>query len=491
MLLASVVTGSPEQHIHKSAGQNNPQMKQSLAAIPEEQPNTLTAMPKQTVDNLIHAKWVIPVNPSNRILVNHAIAIKQGVILDILDSTQAEKTYKSSKTYRLDSHALIPGLINAHGHASMTLFRGLADDLPLMSWLNNHIWPAERRWVSEEFVADGTELAIAEMLLSGTTCFSDMYFYPNVVAKMAHKHKIRAHIMMPILEFPSAWAENAEEYIHKGLTIHDDYRHHDLINVGFGPHAPYTVSDESLERIRMLSDELDALIHIHLHETCHEIEESMRQFGERPLQRLHRLGLLSPRLQCVHMTQINDDDIQLLKENGCHIVHCPESNLKLASGFCPITQLNEAGINVALGTDGAASNNDLDMLGEAKTAALLAKGVSQNATSIPAHQALRMATYNGAKALGLEASIGSLEPNKSADMIAIDLSHLIDQPIYDPISHLIYNGCGQKVSHVWVKGKMLVDQGELISIDIKTLQFKVSQWRDKIRIAENQQSMSF
>ena len=199
MLLASVVTGSPEQHIHKSAGQNNPQMKQSLAAIPEEQPNTLTAMPKQTVDNLIHAKWVIPVNPSNRILVNHAIAIKQGVILDILDSTQAEKTYKSSKTYRLDSHALIPGLINAHGHASMTLFRGLADDLPLMSWLNNHIWPAERRWVSEEFVADGTELAIAEMLLSGTTCFSDMYFYPNVVAKMAHKHKIRAHIMMPIL----------------------------------------------------------------------------------------------------------------------------------------------------------------------------------------------------------------------------------------------------------------------------------------------------
>lgn len=448
-------------------------------------------MPKQTVDSLIHAKWIIPVNPNNRVLLNHAIAIKQGLILDILDSTLADKTYKSSKTYRLDSHAIIPGLINAHGHASMTLFRGLADDLPLMSWLNNHIWPAERRWVSDEFVADGTELAIAEMLLSGTTCFNDMYFYPNITAKMAHKHKIRAQIMMPILEFPSAWADNAEEYIHKGLALHDDYRNHDLINIGFGPHAPYTVSDESLERIRVLADELDAVVHIHLHETEQEIEEALRQGGERPLQRLDRLGLLSPRLQCVHMTQLNEEDINLLQENGCHVIHCPESNLKLASGFCPIAQLMDAGINVALGTDGAASNNDLDMLGEAKTAALLAKGVSRNAASVPAHQALRMATINGAKALGLDASIGSLEANKSADITAINLNQLIDQPIYDPISHLIYSTCGQKVSHVWIKGKLLVEQGELTSLDTKALQYKVVEWRDKIRIAENQQSMQF
>lgn len=453
--------------------------------------STATKMPKQTVDTLIYAKWVIPVNPENRVLSDQAIAIKKGAILDILDAGQAEQTYRSGKTYRLDSHAVIPGLINSHGHAGMTLFRGLADDLPLMNWLNNHIWPAERRWISDDFVADGTELAIAEMLLSGTTSFTDMYFYPNVVAKVAHKHKIRAQIMMPVLEFPSAWAENAEEYIHKGLAIHDDYRNHDLINVGFGPHAPYTISDESLERIRMLADELDATVHIHLHETAHELEESLSQQGRRPLQRLHELGLLSPRLQCVHMTQIEDEDIALLQESGCHVIHCPESNLKLASGFCPTTKLIDAGVNVALGTDGAASNNDLDMLGEAKTAALLAKGVAQDASALPAHQVLRMATYNGAKALGLEASIGSLESGKCADITAVDLGDLTHQPVYDPISHLIYHACGQKVSHVWVNGKLLVDEGRLCSIDTQALHNRVNKWRDKIRIAENQQSMNF
>ena len=448
-------------------------------------------MPKQTVDSLIHAKWIIPVNPDNSVLTDHAIAVKKGVIVDILDSTLASQNYRSAKTYHLDSHAVIPGLINMHGHAGMTLFRGLADDLPLMNWLNNHIWPAERRWVCDEFVADGTELAIAEMLLSGTTCFTDMYFYPNVTARLVHKHKLRAQIMIPVLEFPSAWAENADEYIHKGLSLHDDYRNHDLINIGFGPHAPYTVSDQSFERIRMLANELDAVVHIHLHETAHEIEEAVSQQGPRPIQRLEQLGLLSPRLQCVHMTQVIPEDITLLRDNGCHVIHCPESNLKLASGFCPSAQLLEAGVNVALGTDGAASNNDLNMFGEANTAALLAKGLTGDASALPAHQALRMATYNGAKALGLENEIGSLEAGKFADITAVDLSGIAQQPVYDPISHLIYHSCGQQASHVWVNGRLLVDGGTLTGLDTHALSRKISRWRDKIKVAENQQSMNF
>ncbi len=448
-------------------------------------------MAKQKADSLIKAKWIIPVNPDNQVLTNHSLIINNGLIEDILDSDQAERNYRCNKQYDLGAHAIIPGLINAHGHAGMTLFRGLADDLPLMSWLNNHIWPAERRWVSEEFVADGTELAIAEMLLSGITCFSDMYFFPNQTAKIAHKHKIRAQIMMPVLEFPSAWASNAEEYIHKGLSIHDDYRNHELITIGFGPHAPYTVSDESFEKIRMLADELDAPVQIHLHETAHELEDSLKQSGLRPIQRLNQLGLLSPRLQSVHMTQVNEEDIHLLADNGCHIIHCPESNLKLASGFCPIGRLMDCGINIALGTDGAASNNDLDMLGEVKTAALLAKGVSHRADTLTAYQALRMATYNGAKALGMEDSIGSLEIGKSADITAINLDGLKHQPIYDPISHLIYTNCSQDISHVWVKGRALMDQRKLTSIDMDALQCKVAVWRDKIRFAENQQSMNF
>ncbi len=448
-------------------------------------------MAKQKADSLIKAKWIIPVNPKNQVLTGHSLVIKQGLIVDLLESDLAEKNYRCSKHYELNEHALIPGLINAHGHAGMTLFRGLADDLPLMNWLNNHIWPAERRWVNEEFVADGTELAIAEMLLSGTTCFSDMYFFPNQTAKIAHKHKIRAQIMMPVLDFPSAWAGSADEYIHKGLSIHDDYRNHELISIGFGPHAPYTVSDEPLEKVRMLADELDAPIQIHIHETAHELEEALTKNAQRPLQRLNTLGLLSPRLQSVHLTQVEDSDIELLAENGCHVVHCPESNLKLASGFCPVGRLSENGINVALGTDGAASNNDLDMLGEAKTAALLAKGVSQRADTLTAYQALRMATYNGAKALGLEESIGSLEIGKSADITAINLDSLKHQPIYDPISHIIYTNCSQDISHVWVKGRILVDQRKLTSIDTERLQCKIAGWRDKIIIAENQQSMNF
>jgi len=435
---------------------------------------------KQPVDSLIHAKWIIPVDPANSVLENYAVAVNDGQIIDVLPSIEAQQRYQPIDNVKLDQHALIPGLINAHGHAAMTLMRGLADDLPLMEWLNSHIWPAEQRLVCEEFVAAGTELAIAEMLLSGTTCFSDMYFFPDIVAKVAHQHKIRAQITPPILEFPSAWASNADEYIQKGLNTQDNYRNHPLIQVGFGPHAPYTVSDESLTRIGILANELDANIQIHLHETAQEITDAAANDGQRPLKRLENLNLLSPRLQCVHMTQINDEDIALLKEYGCHVIHCPESNLKLASGISPIASLLDAGINVALGTDGAASNNDLDMFGEMKAAALLAKGFGQDATALPAPQALRMATINGAKALGIDKITGSLEIGKAADMIAINLDAIGMQPVYNPVSQLVYSHCGQQVSHVWVDGELLVDNKQLSGFDINALKTKVQSWRDKV-----------
>ena len=435
---------------------------------------------KQPVDSLIHAKWVIPVDPADSVLEDHAVAVSDNLIIDILPSTEARARYQPCDSIELDQHALIPGLINAHGHAAMTLMRGLADDLPLMEWLNNHIWPAEQRLVCDEFVAVGTELAIAEMLLSGTTCFSDMYFFPDVVAKVAHQHKIRTQIYPPILEFPSAWASNADEYIQKGLTVKDNYRNHPLIQIGFGPHAPYTVSDESLTRIAVLANELDASIQIHLHETAQEITDATANNGLRPLKRLENLNLLSPRLQCVHMTQIDNEDISLLKEYGCHVIHCPESNMKLASGISPVTTLLDAGINVALGTDGAASNNDLDMFGEMKAAALLAKGFSQDATALPAPQALRMATLNGAKALGIDKITGSLEIGKAADIVAVNLDSIGMQPVYNPVSQLVYSHGGQQVSHVWVNGELLVQDKQLTGFDINALKTKVQSWRDKV-----------
>lgn len=441
---------------------------------------------KLAADSLIQAEWIIPVEPANQVLKDHALVIKDGLIIDILPADEAQQNYQAQQHFDLHGQILIPGLINTHGHAAMTLLRGLADDLPLMEWLTEHIWPAEQRLVCDEFVAVGTELAIAEMLLNGTTCFSDMYFYPDVVARTAHQHKVRAHISPPVLEFPSAWASNADEYIEKGLKLRDNYRNHPLIQVGFGPHAPYTVSDESLTRIGILANELDATIQIHLHETAQEVTDALAESGKRPLQRLADLNLLSPRLQCVHMTQIDESDIALLSEFGCHVLHCPESNLKLASGISPISKLLDAGINVALGTDGAASNNDLNMLGEMRTAALLAKVQSENATSVPAHQALRMATLNGAKALGIDQITGSLEVNKAADIVAINLNNIALQPLHNPVSQLVYTDCSSQVTNVWVSGEQLVAERQLTGFDLHTLTHKVQSWRDKIADSDNQ-----
>lgn len=435
----------------------------------------------QTIDTLINARWVIPVEPDGQTLGHHSIAVHGGKIVEVLPTNDATKKYRATETVDLKQHAVIPGLVNAHTHAAMSLFRGLADDLPLMDWLNHHIWPAEAKWVSPDFVRDGTELAIAEMLKSGTTCFNDMYFFPDVTAHAAANAGMRACVGLIMIDFPSAWAQNADEYLHKGLKLHDDLRNNGLVNTAFAPHAPYTVSDGPLEKIRMYADELDIPIHMHVHETAHEVDAGKTAHGMRPLARLAKLGLLGPRLIAVHMTQLLPEEIKTLAQDNVSVIHCPESNLKLASGFCPVQALVKTGVNVALGTDGAASNNNLDMLEEIRIAALLAKGASNDATAIPAHTALRMATLNGAKALGIETRTGSLTAGKAADIAAIDLSVISSQPVYDPVSQIVYTATRDQVSDVWVNGRHLLAKHQLTSLDETALREKAAQWHDKIQ----------
>ncbi|MEQ8955109.1 MAG: TRZ/ATZ family hydrolase, partial [Gammaproteobacteria bacterium] len=351
------------------------------------------------IDLLIHAKWIVPVVPAGTVLEDHALAVSGRKIVDLLPGAEADLRFQSKTTMRLSQHVLIPGLVNAHGHAPMSLLRGIADDMSLKQWLEQHIWPLEGKLVNEEFVQDGAELAIAEMIHAGTTCFADMYFFPDVVGQAAESCGLRAQLASPVLDFPTVWAADADEYIRKATQLHDDFRNSELVTTAFGPHAPYTVSDEPIRKLAVLAEELEIPVHMHVHETAQEVADGLASTGVRPLARLNKLGMVNPNLVCVHATQLDPSEIDLLAQQAASVVHCPESNLKLASGFCPVKLLQQAGVNVALGTDGAASNNDLDLLSDLRTAALLAKAVGGDASAVPAHQALAMATINGARAL--------------------------------------------------------------------------------------------
>lgn len=428
-------------------------------------------------DLVIHASWIIPVDDNNSVHRDACLAISEGKILGICSSDSADLHYRAAKSLHLPGQALIPGLINTHGHAAMALFRGMADDLPLQTWLEQHIWPMEARFVSEDFVYQGTQLAIAEMIRAGTTCFADMYFFPEASARAATEAGIRVQLAAPVIDFPNPWSANADEGISKTILLHDAWRNSELVSTAFGPHAPYTVSDAPLKRIAMLADELDLPVHMHVHETAFEVEQAVQSLGQRPIRRLYDLGLLSPRLVCVHATQLNDQDIDLLVESGAHVAHCPESNLKLASGFCPVDTLQQRGVNVSLGTDGAASNNDLDMFSEMRTAALLAKAVSGNASALPAFKALRMATIDGARALGLDDMIGSLDAGKRADITAVQLNELNTVPVHNPVSQLVYSAQSSQVSHVWVNGRLLLNNGELTTLNRRNLMETARHWQ--------------
>jgi len=432
------------------------------------------------VDKLISARWLATVDSNHSVLEDHCVIVHEKRIVEVLPTDLARQKYTSSREITLANHLLIPGLVNAHGHAAMSLLRGVADDLPLQQWLEQHIWPLEGRFVSEEFVFQGAELAIAEMLLGGTTCFADMYFFPDAVAKAASDAGMRVQLTSPILDFPTAWAQNADEYIQKATKLHDDFRNSELVYTAFGPHAPYTVSDEPLRKIAVLSEELDMPIHMHVHETAEEVANALSSNGKRPLERLGDLGLLGPRFVCVHATQLEHEEIEALARYSAHVVHCPESNMKLASGFCEVKKLLDANVNVAIGTDGCASNNDLDMISEMRSAALLAKAVAGDASALPAQLTLEMATRNGAKALGLEQDIGSIEAGKYADLVAVSMDRINTTPLYNPISQLVYSSQANQVTDVWIAGKDIVQAGELQTLELRGVIKQAREWQQRI-----------
>ncbi|HEU0196007.1 MAG TPA: TRZ/ATZ family hydrolase [Nevskiaceae bacterium] len=439
-------------------------------------------MPLQTVDLLVVPEWLVPVEPSGAVLTEHALVVSEGRIVDLLPAAFAQQIYSARATLELQGRAVLPGLINTHGHAAMSLLRGLADDLPLMDWLNNHIWPAEARHVGRDFCRTGVALACAEMLRGGQTCFNDMYFFPDVTAEVVHHIGMRATIGLIVLDFPSAWAHGADEYLSRGIEVHDQVRAlaDPLLQTAWAPHAPYTVSDAPLAKLREYANEMDVPIHMHVHETADEIRQALDTDGRRPLQRLADLGVTGPDFIAVHMTQLTPEEIAQTAEQQLSVVHCPESNLKLASGFCPVAKLLAAGINVALGTDSAASNNDLDLWGEMRTAALLAKGIAGDATVVPAATALRMATLNGARALGLAAETGSLQKGKSADFIAVDLRPLETQPLHDVLSQLVYATHRSQITDVWVAGRALLRDRRLTTIDTTALTAAVHSWQKRL-----------
>jgi len=434
----------------------------------------------QAIDLLVSARWVIPVEPAAAVLADHSVAVSGGRIVAVLPTAEAAERYRPARRVDLDEHALIPGLVNLHTHAAMTLMRGLADDLPLMSWLKDHVWPAETRHVSPEFVYDGTLLACAEMLRGGVTCFGEMYFFPEAAARAVLHAGMRAALGIIAFEFPTAYAADANDYIAKGLATRDEFRDEPLLSFCMAPHAPYTVSDKTFTRIVTIAEELDLPIHTHLHETRHEIEDSLVQHKVRPLERLAALGVLGPRLIAAHAVHMTDAELDTLALHGASVAHCPSSNLKLASGFAPVAAMMARGVNVGIGTDGAASNNRLDLLEEMRMAALLAKAVANDAQALPAHQALAAATLHGARALGLEASIGSLLPGKHADLCAISFEDPELSPCYDPVSHLVYAAGRSQVSHVWVAGEQRVERGKLLGFENRSLNNRILLWQNKL-----------
>ena len=437
-------------------------------------------MAPETCDLLIEAGHVVPVLPHGVVLEHHAVAVRDGAIVAVLPIAQARERFAPKETVSRPDAVLIPGLVNAHVHNPMTLLRGVADDLPLMEWLQGHIWPIEGAVVGPEFIEDGVTLAIAEMIRGGTTCCNENYFFPDVQAATYRRHGFRARVGLPVIDFPTAWARTSDEYFDRAGDVHDQWRNDPIVATAFAPHAPYTVSDANFERIRMLADQLDVPVHCHVHETAHEVSEAKRTLGQSQLARLDRLGLVNDRLIAVHMTQLTDAEIALCAERGVSVAHCPESNLKLASGFCPVAKLEKAGVNLAIGTDGAASNNDLDMFGEMRTAALLAKGVAEDASAFDAFSALRAATLGGAKALGFDDRIGSIEAGKQADLVCVDLSALETQPLHHVVSQLVY-ACGRhQVQDVWIAGHRKLDRRILVDMDPDALVATARQWRERI-----------
>jgi len=434
----------------------------------------------EPIDLLIDARWVIPVNPARRVLEDHSVAVRDGRIVAVLPRTEAHAAYLAAEQLSLPRHALIPGLVNLHTHAAMALMRGFADDLPLTQWLRDRVWPAEARHVSPQFVYDGSLLACAEMLRGGITCFNDMYFYPGEAARAALDLGMRAALGLIVIDVPGAYASDADDYVAKGLALRDALGDQPLLSFCMAPHAPYTVSDQTFARLITLAEELDLPMHMHVHETEGEIERSLARHGLRPLERMRRLGLVGPNLIAVHAIHLTQQEIELLVQNSSSVAHCPSSNLKFANGFAPVARMLAEGVNVGLGTDGAASNNRLDLFQEMRQAALLAKAAGDDARALPAHRALSMATLDGARALRLDHAIGSIEAGKFADLAAVEFTAPDLLPCYDPVSQIVYAAGRENVSHVWVAGRLLVDNRTLKNPPKNDLENIAILWQNRL-----------
>jgi 5-methylthioadenosine/S-adenosylhomocysteine deaminase len=441
----------------------------------------LTNPNKKNASIIISASWIFTSNSEGQLLSDYSIVIENDKIIDLVPQDKVFDEYEANDIYQLTDHILIPGLINTHTHAAMSLFKGFADDLPLQDWLNDYIWPAEKEFINSSFVKDGSILALSEMIKSGVTTFNDMYFFPDATAEAVKELGVRSNIGLVVLDFPTNYATDPEDYLLKGFEFRDKWRNEELITTSIAPHAPYSVSDEAFTLINTYSEELSINIHTHLHETQWEIEDSIEKYGITPVQRLNNLGIIGPSLMAVHCVHLNDQDMATLAKNKVSIVHNPSSNMKLGSGIADIAKMLKQNLNISLGTDSSASNNRLDMMEEMRLAALLIKGSTKSPESFSANEAIKMATINGAKALGLESIIGSIEKNKKADLVAIDLNSIENQPIYNPLTTLVYSSSRSDVSYVWIDGEIKLKDKKLVKIDEKRIIQLAKKWQRKLK----------
>jgi 5-methylthioadenosine/S-adenosylhomocysteine deaminase len=421
---------------------------------------------KEPVSMLIQGAWVLTMNSHHEVFSPGAVALREEEIVAVGPPAELLARYTPARVLDYPQGLILPGLINAHTHAAMALFRGLADDLPLEEWLNNYIFPAESR-VNGDFVYWGTKLAVAEMLLSGTTTFTDMYLFAGDVARAVDETGIRAVVGEVLYDFPSPNYGPPAAGLKFSEALCRTWRDHPRVRVAIQPHAVYTCSPELLSECGELAEKYDTRLIIHLSETSQEVKDCQGRYGATPVGHLYRLGLLNHRLLADHAVELSVADRMLLVASRGGVAHCPESNMKLASGIAPVADLLKRGVTVALGTDGCASNNNLDLLQEMDTAAKLQKVHCMDPTVLPARTTLEMATVNGARVLGLQGQVGALVPGLKGDLIVIDLDQPHLTPLYDPYSHLVYAATGADVQTVLVHGRVVVQDRQILSFDLK------------------------
>ncbi len=432
---------------------------------------------------IVRTQYLITMNKKDEIIENGAVVVEEGRIKDIAEFTEILKKYKepSIPIYGNSHSVLMPGFINTHTHAAMVLFRGIADDLPLKQWLTEHIWPREAKFLSPEFVYDGTLLASLEMLKSGTTTFNDMYFFTESIAEASKKLGIRAVIGQGVLDFPTASGKGADEYLKKAEEFIEKYGSDELITPAIAPHAIYTCSRETLLKSKELALKNSVPIHIHLSETFHEVEECIKEHGKRPVKYLDEIGFLEGKITAAHSVWLDDEEINIMAERGIGVSHCIESNLKLSSGIAPVARMIKKGVKVSMGTDGAASNNNLDLLEEISIAAKVQKGITADPTVLDVKTCMKMLTVWAAESLGIESETGSIEIGKKADMILLNLRKPHLQPVYDIYSTIIYSAKASDIEDVFVNGIPVILNGRHQFVDEDEIIDKALWWAERIR----------